>query len=106
LRVVVEEEVHGGGTNCVSSVEKTGRGPVDNHANWTRCRVFPPIPWEHSIMLEDKSCNDATIIQYLYGKDRVAVLVWGVVKLYVVFAHSEEAVMFFPIFLGCSFFLS
>ena len=50
-------------------------------------------------MLEDKSCNDATIIQYLYGKDRVAVLVWGVVKLYEVFAHSEEAVMFFPIFL-------
>ena len=41
LRVVVEVEVHRGATDSVGSVEKTGRGPVDNHANWTRCRVFP-----------------------------------------------------------------
>ena len=41
LRVVVKEEVHCGGTNCVGSVQKTGRGTVDNHVNSTRSRMFP-----------------------------------------------------------------
>ena len=42
LRIVVEEEVHCGDTNCVNSVEKAVGGTVDNGFNARRSRMFPP----------------------------------------------------------------